>query len=105
MNSQLVAAANLGILTVIFFIAGIIKPKVPLFFMANPTRFLVVVITTIMIMVVGTLYGEGMRLTKIERAVSLPAPVLSTDAVPTANEIPSTTGSVPAPAPQPAPAK
>ena len=50
---------NLGIFTLVFFIAGMIKPKWPLFFMKEPTRFLVVGITTAMIMVVLTMYGEA----------------------------------------------
>lgn len=103
MNPQLIAAANLGILTVIFFISGMIKPQWPMFFLEKPTRFLVVSITLIMVMVVGTLFGEGMRLTKIEQAAKLPAPVSSTDAVPTPTDVPSATEK--APARQPAPAK
>lgn len=59
---------NLGIFTLVFFIAGMIKPKWPLFFMNEPTRFLVVAITTVMIMVVLTMYGEGNRKIRAEQA-------------------------------------
>lgn len=56
-----IAAINFGILTIIFLIAGLIKPKWPLFFMEKPDRFLVIIITTVMIMIVGTLWGEGVK--------------------------------------------
>lgn len=59
---------NLGIFTLVFFIAGLIKPKWPLFFMKEPTRFTVVIITTVMIMVVMTMYGEGNRKIRAEQA-------------------------------------
>lgn len=102
MNPQLIAAANLGILTVIFFISGMIKPKWPMFFLEKPTRFLVSSITLIMVMVVGTLFGEGMRLTRMEQATQLPAPVSSTDAVPTPTDVPSAPAKVITPEPAPA---
>jgi hypothetical protein len=103
LNAQLIAAANLGILTVIFFISGMIKPQWPMFFLEKPTRFLVSSITLIMVMVVGTLFGEGMRLTKMEQATKISAPVSSTDAVPTPQDVPSATDK--ASDPQPVPAK
>lgn len=58
---------NLGIFTIVFFIAGLIKPKWPLFFMKEPSRLLVVAITTIMVMVSLTMYGEGNRLIRMEK--------------------------------------
>lgn len=61
-------ALNLGILTVMFFIAGMIKPKWPLFFMEKPTRFLILVISTILFMITATMYGEGHRQNKKEQA-------------------------------------
>ncbi len=59
---------NLGIFTLIFFIAGMIKPKWPLFFMKEPSRFIVIAISTVMIMVVLTMYGEGNRKIRAEQA-------------------------------------
>ncbi|MGZ5628129.1 MAG: hypothetical protein ACXWFA_15525 [Methylobacter sp.] len=38
-----------------------IKPKWPLFFMKNPDRFLVLVITTVLVMASVTMFGEGNR--------------------------------------------
>ncbi len=58
---------NLGIFTLVFLIAGLIKPKWPLFFMKEPSRFMVVVISTVMIMVVLTMYGEGNRKIRAEQ--------------------------------------
>lgn len=54
-------AINLGILTLLFFVIGMIKPKWSLFFMEKPTRGLITMITTVLFMVVMTMYGQGMR--------------------------------------------
>ena len=67
------AAIDLGILTILFFVLGMIKPKWPLFFMENPGRFLILIITTILFMITATLYGEGLRREKIETAAKQPA--------------------------------
>ena len=74
------AAINLGFFTIAFFIIGMIKPKWPLFFLKKPDRFLIVMITTVMVMVVFTLYGEGHRRhaleqQKIKSAITDTAPV------------------------------
>ena len=79
-NTMVNAAINLGIFTIAFFILGMIKPKWPLFFLKKPDRFLIIMITTVMVMVVFTLYGEGHRQhmleqQKIKSAVSDTAPV------------------------------
>jgi VIT1/CCC1 family predicted Fe2+/Mn2+ transporter len=67
------AAIDLGLITILFFVLGMIKPKWPLFFMENPGRFLIVVITTILFMITATLYGEGLRREKLEKAAEQPA--------------------------------
>lgn len=61
-------ALNLGILTAMFFIIGMIKPKWPLFFMEKPNRFLILVISTILFMISATMFGEGHRQEKNEKA-------------------------------------
>ena len=65
-------AIDLGIITILFFILGMIKPKWPLFFMENPSRFIILVITTILFMITATLYGEGLRREKLENAAKQP---------------------------------
>ena len=65
-------AIDLGIITVLFFILGMIKPQWPLFFMKTPNRFIIVVVTTILFMITATLYGEGLRREKLEKAAKLP---------------------------------
>jgi hypothetical protein len=81
------AAINLGILTVLFFVFGMIKPKWPLFFMESPSRFIILIVTTILFMITATLYGEGLRREKMENTekhpitqstvpVPVPVPVL-----------------------------
>ena len=87
------AAIDLGLITILFFVLGMIKPKWPLFFMENPGRFLIVVITTILFMITATLYGEGLRREKLEKAAEQPA---SQSAVP---------APVPVPVPVPEPEK
>lgn len=77
-------AINLGILTLLFFVFGMIKPQWALFFMEKPSRWLVSVITTILFMVTMTLYGEGVQQAKMAQkhkkpvtpiTVPVPAPV------------------------------
>jgi len=65
-------AIDLGIITVLFFIFGMIKPQWPLFFMKTPSRFIIVVVTTILFMITATLYGEGLRREKLEKAAKQP---------------------------------
>jgi len=76
------SAIDLGIITILFFVLGMIKPKWPLFFMGSPDRVIIAVVTTVLIMITATLYGEGLRREKLEKAgkqpisqSSMPAPV------------------------------
>lgn len=55
------AALNLGLLTILFFIIGMIKPQWSLFFMDKPSRFIVLMVTTVLTMVAFTMFGEGHR--------------------------------------------
>jgi hypothetical protein len=80
-------AIDLGIITILFFVLGMIKPKWPLFFMENPSRFIIVIVTTILFMITATLYGEGLRREKLENAAKKPI----------------TQSTVPAPVPVPVP--
>ena len=69
---MITGAIDLGIWTLLFFILGMYKPQWPLFFMKNPSRFIIVVVTTILVMITGTLYGEGLRREKMEKAAKQP---------------------------------
>ena len=60
-------AINLGIFTIAFFILGMIKPKWPLFFLEKPDRLNIIFISTIMVMIVITLFGEGHRRNVLEQ--------------------------------------
>jgi hypothetical protein len=82
-------AINLGILTLLFFVVGMIKPKWALFFMEKPTRWLITIITTVLVMVVMTMYGEAHRQQQLLEKHKRP------DAASTAN--------VPVPTPEPVP--
>ncbi|MBL6986980.1 MAG: hypothetical protein ISR72_08085 [Methylobacter sp.] len=62
------AAFHTGIWTLLFFIVGMIKPKWPLFFLKNPDRFKILIISTVLFMISATLYGEGNRQAKLEQA-------------------------------------
>lgn len=67
---MLLFGINLMILTALFFIAGMIKPKWPLFFLDRPTRFMILVITTILVMISITMYGEGLKERKEQRELA-----------------------------------
>jgi hypothetical protein len=69
---MITGAINLGLLTLLFFFLGMYKPNWPLFFMKEPNRFIILAITTILFMVTVTLYGEGLRREKIEKAAKQP---------------------------------
>lgn len=70
---MILVAMNLGILTVLFFIIGMIKPQWALFFMKEPSRFIVLAITTVLIMVSVTLYGEGHRRAALAEKTTIPS--------------------------------
>jgi len=78
-------AIDLGIITILFFVLGMIKPKWMLFFMENPSRFIILVVTTILFMITATLYGEGLRREKLEKAAKQP---ISHSAVPVPVPVP-----------------
>ena len=63
-------AINIAIYTTVFFLVGIIKPDFALFFMKNPNRITVLVLTLVLGMICVTLYGEGMRQKKLETETS-----------------------------------
>lgn len=56
---MVLASIHILVYTALFFIVGMYKPQWPLFFMKQPTRFLVLSITLVAIMVGVTVYGEG----------------------------------------------
>jgi VIT1/CCC1 family predicted Fe2+/Mn2+ transporter len=56
---MVLASIHMLVYTALFFIVGMYKPQWPLFFMKQPTRFLVSSITLVAIMGGVTLYGEG----------------------------------------------
>lgn len=80
---------HMAAFTVLFFVLGMIKPKWVLFFLKEPSRFLILMITPILIMITVTMYGEGLKREKEEKALQeTPAKVVE-----------------PAPVPVPVPAK
>lgn len=88
-HTLLLHAMNLGLLTLLFFVVGMIKPKWALFFMEKPTRWIVLAITTVSVMIVMTMYGEGNRQAKLAAkhakpaaASAAPVPVPIPEAVP-----------------------
>jgi len=88
---MVLVALNLGILTLLFFIIGMIKPGWALFFVKKPGRFSILAITTILVMITVTMYGEGLRREKLEKTGF--------------TKIPPSTVPVPVPAPATPPAK
>ena len=57
---------NIAIYTFAFFVAGMIKPEMVLFFMKNPNRITITIITVVLAMTGFTLYGEGVREKEVE---------------------------------------
>ncbi len=82
-------AFDLGIWTLLFFLIGMFKPQWPLFFLKNPNRFIIVAITTVLIMITFTLYGEGARRDRLAKE--------------TKTVVPQGTNSTPVPVPVPTP--
>ena len=89
-------AFNLGLISLLFFITGMFKPKWALFFLKNPDRFLVLAISTVLFMITMTMYGEGTRQLKLEKAAIKASATKSTEShstpvpvpVPTPVEVP-----------------
>ena len=65
---MITGAINLLIWTLLFFFVGMYKPKWPLFFMKDPNRFIIIVVTTILFMITATLYGEGLKREKVQNS-------------------------------------
>lgn len=83
-------AFDLGLWTILFFIIGMFKPQWPLFFLKKPDRFLILVLTTIFVMITGTLYGEGHRREKLEQqAKAAAAKSANTPATPVPVPVPT----------------
>jgi hypothetical protein len=90
---------HLAAFTLLFFVVGMIKPKWALFFLKEPSRFLILMITPILIMITVTLYGEGLKREKEEKALKeTPAKVVEPAPVPV--PVPSTDAPTNAPAPK-----
>lgn len=83
-------AINLGIFTILFFIIGMIKPQWILFFIKEPTRFPILMITPILIMITVTMYGEGVKQDNEKKAL-VAAPIKK----------PTAPAPVPVPVPEP----
>jgi hypothetical protein len=90
---------HMAAFTILFFVIGMIKPKWALFFLKEPSRFMILMITPILIMITVTLYGEGIKREKEEKALKespakivepapVPVPVPATDAPPSAPPAP-----------------
>ena len=65
---MITGAINLLIWTLLFFFVGMYKPKWPLFFMKDPNRVIIIVVTTILFMITATLYGEGLKREKVQNS-------------------------------------
>jgi len=71
---MLLAALNLMLITVLIFIAGMIKPRWVLFFLDKPSRTQILSITLVLVMISVTMYGQGISDKKKEEAAALPIP-------------------------------
>ncbi len=71
---MILAAINLALVTILFFLIGMIKPKWALFFLDKPDRMIVLAITVVLTMVSITMYGEGHRRSTLAQEVQIAAP-------------------------------
>jgi hypothetical protein len=94
---QALHAINLGILTALYFVIGMIKPKWPLFFLEKPTRWHILFSTTVFFMIVMTMYGEGVKQDNLKKKHSQPASTSAPVSAPAPVPVP-----VPVPTPEPA---
>jgi hypothetical protein len=90
------AAIDTGLLTLLFFIVGMIKPGWVLFFMNKPDRFMILIISTVLFMISATLFGEGNRQKALEEKAS--KEIISKTITPTSAPV-----SAPVPVPVPTP--
>ena len=58
---MIIAAINILILSVLLLIVGLIKPKWLLFWIDNPGRMPIIMLTSVLFMIGVTLFGEGNR--------------------------------------------
>ncbi len=58
---------NLLVLTGLFFIVGMLSPKMALFFMEKPNRWTIAIYSGVMFMICATLFGEGKRQEALEQ--------------------------------------
>jgi hypothetical protein len=71
---MILAAINLALVTILFFLIGMINPKWALFFLDKPDRMIVLAITAVLTMVSITMYGEGHRRSTLAQEVQIAAP-------------------------------
>jgi hypothetical protein len=91
---MIVYAFDFGLWTILFFVVGMINPRWALFFLEKPSRFLILIITTVFVMITFTLYGEGARRDKLAQNVKV---------APKSADV--STAPVPVPVPVPTPDK
>jgi hypothetical protein len=86
-KKMVLQALNLGILTLLFFVVGMYKPKWALFFMEKPSRWLISSIAMICFMITMTMYGQGIKQAQIiekhkKPVAAMAAPVPVPEVVP-----------------------
>lgn len=84
-------AFHLTAYTLLFFLLGMYNPRWALFFMKKPDRITVTIITTVLVMLTMTLYGEGIRQKKLETeaAEKMASHALAPAPVPVPTPVPS----------------
>jgi len=56
---MIIWAFNLLILAVVILVVGLIKPKWLLFWMDQPNRYVIVAVSSVMLMAAAIMFGEG----------------------------------------------
>lgn len=70
MNTLIYYAFNIMILSAVFLLVGLIKPKWLLFWVKQPGRLPVIIISSALFMVAAIMFGEGNKQLKQEKATA-----------------------------------
>lgn len=102
MNTLIYYAFNILILSIVLLLVGLIKPKWILFWVKNPTRLPIIMLSSVLFMTAAVMFGEGNKQLKQEKAqasvTQSAAPSSELPVVAPANAVPAA-----APATKPAP--
>ncbi|NBV74958.1 MAG: hypothetical protein EBR59_03025 [Methylococcaceae bacterium] len=100
MNTLIYYAFNILILSVVLLLVGLVKPKWILFWVKNPTRLPIIMLSSVLFMTAAVMFGEGNKQLKQEKAqTSVSQPAAPSSEVPVVAPVTSVPAATPATAP------